>query len=239
MVSPQNPHPTGRAFTLIELLVVIAIIAVLAGLLLPVLGRAKAKGKDVACVSNLRQWALATVMYADDNDGRLPREGNPTGGESVRGRAWYLDLPHLINVTPYNEFRTNKLRADVKSIWLCPANKKQGSESGLNLWHYAVNANVNGTGESNTTVRLSMIKVPVKTVWMMDTVKQSPIIEPVRSDRNKLFRDLHNQKGQNFAYLDGRASFSPASEFLNDLSGLVNTNNPNMIWRPLRPEFYK
>jgi prepilin-type processing-associated H-X9-DG protein len=61
----------------------------------------------------------------------------------------------------------------------------------------------------------------------------------VHIDRNKLFRDLHSQKGQNFAFLDGHASFHPAAEFLVELSGLVNTNYSEMIWRPLRPEFYQ
>lgn len=234
---------TRQAFTLIELLVVIAIIAVLAGLLFPVLGRAKAKGKDVACINNLKQWALATLMYANDNDDRLPAEGNPTGTEQQEGRAWYVDLPRAMSQQSYNElqFRTNHSRSIEKSIWICPSNPSKGSTSGQNMWHYSLNANVDGIGAGGDleVARLSMIKQPSKTVWLADAKKNLPLIEPVRTDRNVLFKDLHNKKGQNFSFLDGHAAYAPASEFLIDPSGLVNTNNPNMIWRPLRPEFYK
>jgi prepilin-type N-terminal cleavage/methylation domain-containing protein len=60
------------AFTLIELLVVIGIIAILAALLLPVLGRVKESGRATACLSNLRQIGLALQMYVQDNNNRLP-----------------------------------------------------------------------------------------------------------------------------------------------------------------------
>ncbi|MBN8247751.1 MAG: type II secretion system protein [Verrucomicrobia bacterium] len=64
------------AFTLIELLVVIAIIAVLAGMLMPALGRARERARSIQCLNQLRQLGLATTMYVDEHRGQFPERRN-------------------------------------------------------------------------------------------------------------------------------------------------------------------
>jgi prepilin-type N-terminal cleavage/methylation domain-containing protein/prepilin-type processing-associated H-X9-DG protein len=107
MQSNRRGTTTGQragrnGFSLLELLVVIAIIGILAGLLLPVLGRSKTKAQGVTCLSNVRQLNLGWRMYADDHGGRLAP--NLDGSKAVR--QW---ISGILTYGPNNPDATNVL----------------------------------------------------------------------------------------------------------------------------------
>ena len=138
----MNPHRKS-GFTLIELLIVIAIIAILAGLLLPALTKAKERGNRAACLSNLMQWGLALTMYLDDNAGTFPDFSIPNNTPGAPGgydqdnilwadlalfaaggygnSVWFNVLPPLVGQKPLWQYAANPADfVNGRSVFNCP-----------------------------------------------------------------------------------------------------------------------
>jgi prepilin-type N-terminal cleavage/methylation domain-containing protein/prepilin-type processing-associated H-X9-DG protein len=217
-----------QAFTLIELLVVIAIIAILAGLLLPALNRAKAQTRGIICVNNLKQWGYSMQMYAAENDDYLPPEG--TGTTLNRQTGWYVALPKQIGMGDYFQmaWRTNPAAPLGKSIWICPSNTNRSN--GNNLFHYCMNEHIDGTGASDRPVRLSSVPRPTRVVWLFDNGKRA-----ARAQQNNVHTNLHS-RGANFAFLDGHVRRFSNVDYWDFKQNRGRTNNPSLVWKPWNTE---
>ena len=146
-----------RAFTLIELLVVIAIIALLMGILMPVLHKAREQGKDVICRSNLRQIGIGASLYAEDRDLMLPRAAS---GQTT---AWYTTfMPFLAQRPINNDYRTVK-------IYRCPSypDHEQTICFIVNGWDFKDRQDMTGT-EITTGTRLTKCYRPMETLYLVD-----------------------------------------------------------------------
>jgi prepilin-type processing-associated H-X9-DG protein/prepilin-type N-terminal cleavage/methylation domain-containing protein len=186
-----------RGITLIELLVVMTIIGLLVALLALAVEASRESARRSQCGSNLRQWAVAALRYADIHNGNLPRRGQGVQPTTRMDRAedWFNALPPLAEDVPLIE----RLEAEPKwrphGIWLCPS--FEGGEGdyfpyGVNMWL--------SPWESKMPDNLAKLPSLSRMVFMTDGPGEHCSILP----SSKSYSPVARHAGSvNLAFLDG------------------------------------
>jgi prepilin-type processing-associated H-X9-DG protein len=193
------------AFTLVELFVVLGVLAMLLGILAPVMARARVSATQMACASNLRQWGSAAISFATANNGNLPRRGQ--------------------GVQPTNRIARPDLG---NSIWVCPA---AADLPGKYYWSYGMNMGLSvETGSANNGKPDSIATVgdTSSMVLFADAPGNYCSVFPSKIPGGFNPVPRHNSF-VNICFVDGHVAAVPGS-YIGVGSGLIE--HPEVRWHP-------
>jgi prepilin-type N-terminal cleavage/methylation domain-containing protein len=200
-LSPRCKSLRLGAFTLVELLVVLAIIGVLAALLLPGLNRAKNKARSISCVNNLKDLGVATRLYAEDSNAKLPSAellpSNPTNP--------LKPLPRICDVLGAYAGKTTGTNASAP-VFKCPSDTAWffEAEGSSYQWNAGLNGQRIDFGENNR-FQGTIVSNGV-TLWQTNfTMTHAAETTPLLLDYDE-FHPRPPKSGKNVVYMDGHAT---------------------------------